>query len=248
MATPTARHDAGSMDAALHPSLLAQVRRLGLDVSRAPDDAGWESLLADVSRIYAAHAGDRRRAGGLAGAMVEIAASSGFDVARLTDPVSGLPNRDALVEALRMALRSADDSEVAVLLVSLDGLGRVSDRLGERGGDEVVRNAGARISELLRSVDFVARTEQDEFGILLGGLAGTEPVRAISSRVERAFAEPLVAAGHYVYFTAHVGAALARPGSSAVDALRRGRLALEWQRSTRSHPSAAGLSRLAMSA
>jgi diguanylate cyclase (GGDEF)-like protein len=241
LSATTGLREVGAYDVPpIHPSLRALLGELGLDDERAPSDAKWRAFLTSVGAAVAAAAVDRRQAGGAAGLVIaELAAAAGLaSTDGLIDAASGLPNADALLLALRSALReSSDTSEVAVLMVGLDGMHRVSDRLGEEGKRELLTNAAERVRSVVRSVDLVARGHDDEFTVLLGGMGSAEPVRAISHRIERAFSEPLMAVGHYVYFTADVGAALARSGSSAHDAIRRGRMALEWQRSTRNHPA-----------
>lgn len=224
---------------ALHPTLVAQLEHLGIDVATPPDTAAWEALLGSLSRSYV-NPGERRQSRSATESFLASLAErvGGADAATFFHPGTELPNGEALTEALRRALApSSATAEVAVLLIGLDGLGRVGSRLGPKGAQEVVLHAARRIHGVVRNVDLVAHCGDDEFGVLLGGVPSDEPVKAISHRMEKAFSEPLVAAGHYVYFTATVGASLARPGSSANDALRRGRLALEWQRSSRAHPA-----------
>lgn len=232
----TAAHEPGRL---IHPSIRAVLDRLGLDAGLAPTDEAWRAFLTDLGPVIAATTERRQVRPSAETLALELAQSAGLaGGAHLIDTCSGVPNHEALMIALRNALReSSEQAEVAVLVVGLEGLARVSDRLGDAGRREVMANAAERIRSVVRAVDLVARVEGDEFAVLLGGLASAEPVRAISHRLERAFSEPLTAVGHYVYFTAHVGAALARSGSSATDAVRRGRMALEWQRSTRSHPT-----------
>lgn len=224
----------------IHPSIRAVLDRLGLDASHAPNDEAWRRLLGELGAAFAASTERRQARPGAEALVAELAEAAGLaDGAALLDRIAGVPNHDALMIAMRSALRSANDNaEVAVLLVGVDGLIRVSDRLGEAGRAELMGGVAERIRSVVRAADLVTKADGDEFAVLLGGLASPEPVRAISHRLERAFSEPLVAVGHYVYFTAHVGAALARAGSSAADAVRRGRMALEWQRSTRTHATA----------
>ena len=222
----------------VHPSLRHQLEKLGLTTSEPPDHDGWSMLLAELNRLFEDRTGDRRRFS------VSTALSAAFDdpeAANLFDAATGLPNQSGLVVALKDALRGVDGADSAVLLVSLQGLGRVAGRLGEHGGVEVLLNAGARIQQMIRNVDVVARLDGDEFAVLLGGLASPDSIRTVTRRIERGFTEPVVAAGHHVYLTVHVGAALARPGSSAADALKRSRTALEATRSLNAKATTAPL-------
>ncbi len=239
-------------EAPLAPAISALLGQLGIDAAVPPNASEWAALLAALSRSHATSPGDRRRSRSTTETFLAtlLARGDAGEMATYFHPGTELPNAEALTEALDRALvLDSSSTGVAVLLVGLDGLGRVGGRLGPIGAQEVVVNAAARVRDVVRDVDLVAHCAPDEFAVLLAGVPSDESVKEISGRMERAFHEPLVAVGHYVYFTATVGAALARPGSTATDALRRGRLALEWQRSTRARAitgtPVAGLARTA---
>lgn len=78
---------------------------------------------------------------------------------RDTDPMTGLPGRRSfqalLAEELHKA--SAENRSLSTLLVNPDGFVAVNERAGREEGDEVVREAVARLRGVLRSSDIVAR-------------------------------------------------------------------------------------------
>lgn len=90
------------------------------------------------------------------------------DAAR-TDPLTGLPNRVALHEALERELERArpEGRPTSMLLFDLDRFKRVNDRLGVSEGDRVVRRVAALLSESTRIMDVVARSGGEEFAIVL---------------------------------------------------------------------------------
>ncbi|MBM3666922.1 MAG: diguanylate cyclase [Actinobacteria bacterium] len=90
------------------------------------------------------------------------------DAAR-TDPLTGLPNRVALHEALERELERArpDARPTSLLLFDLDRFKRVNDRFGVSEGDRIVRRVAALLSESTRIMDVVARSGGEEFAIVL---------------------------------------------------------------------------------
>ena len=103
----------------------------------------------------------------------------------LRDPLTGLPNRDMLVDRLELALarRQRHGGEVAVLFCDLDGFKTVNDTLGHAAGDALLRDAGARLRDAVRSEDTVARYGGDEFVVLCEGLADERQALAIAEQV-----------------------------------------------------------------
>ena len=87
----------------------------------------------------------------------------------ITDDLTGLANRRHLIERLRTALAAAAaaGTELALLLVDLDGFKELNDTLGHRAGDEVLHQIGPRLQRLLREQDTLARLGGDEFAVVL---------------------------------------------------------------------------------
>ena len=87
----------------------------------------------------------------------------------LTDELTGLANRRALLEALAASAREVPpsaDRPLELLLLDLDGFKEVNDSLGHAAGDDLL----ALIAEQLRSMAtgcVVARLGGDEFAVLL---------------------------------------------------------------------------------
>ncbi len=93
-------------------------------------------------------------------------ASEALQVAR-TDMLTGLGNRLAWHEGLETAFAWHD--QVAIVMVDLNGLKQVNDRLGHAAGDELLVAAGALLRSVVREHDLVVRFGGDEFGLLIHG-------------------------------------------------------------------------------
>ena len=85
------------------------------------------------------------------------------------DELTGLLNRWAFKRvAVRETFRSMrKQGKLSVLMMDLDGMKRVNDKLGHSGGDAVLQAVAASLQEALRDRDSVARMGGDEFCILL---------------------------------------------------------------------------------
>ena len=108
------------------------------------------------------------------------------------DDLTGLGNRRHLVDTLHAAIDSsgANGGELALLLIDLDGFKELNDTLGHHAGDEVLRQIGPRLKELLREDDTLARLGGDEFAVVLQ--PGDEATASTAGLRLRAALEELV--------------------------------------------------------
>ena len=109
----------------------------------------------------------------------------------ITDDLTGLGNRRHLVDRLGAAIESAAarDGQLALLLVDLDGFKELNDTLGHSAGDEVLRQIGPRLSQILREQDTLARLGGDEFAVVLAPATRPRPAPpgCGCGRVEQSF-------------------------------------------------------------
>jgi len=83
----------------------------------------------------------------------------------LTDPLTGLRNRRAFEEALKVSYELP--RPFSLLFIDLDGFKLVNDRLGHESGDKVLQHVAGGFLKAVRAIDVVARLGGDEFAILL---------------------------------------------------------------------------------
>lgn len=92
-------------------------------------------------------------------------------VQALTDPLTSINNRRAIVDQLREFLaHGSPDELVGVLFIDIDRFKLVNDSFGHQVGDEFLRIISARIAGAVRPRDIVGRLGGDEFMVVLPGL------------------------------------------------------------------------------
>ena len=110
----------------------------------------------------------------------------------LTDALTGLPNERAfymiLENQLAESMRYRDERPLTVLAIDIKGFAEVNEDLGHRTGDRMLEFTGERIKEQLRKMDFLARTGNDEFAVILP-TAGEKTALEIMDRIKIVFAE-----------------------------------------------------------
>jgi diguanylate cyclase (GGDEF)-like protein len=140
----------------------------------------------------------------------------------LHDALTGLPNRtlfnDRVAQVLHAGRRTGDTA--AVMILDLDRFKEVNDTLGHEYGDELLRQVGARTSDVLRESDTIARLSADEYAILLPGTGEAEAAdlaQRVLSKIHRSF----IVGDVTVDIEASVGLAVSPGHAGTSDALVR---------------------------
>ncbi|HNT56810.1 MAG TPA: diguanylate cyclase [Syntrophales bacterium] len=138
-----------------------------------------------------------------------IRAQKALEEAAMTDPLTGLLNRRAMMAHLQhqVARNRRNRVPFTILLADLDHFKAVNDTNGHDAGDIVLVETAKRFSSLLRGQDIVARWGGEEFFILLpetpaeGGLVVAEKIR------KGIAGEPFYWGGKTIFLTTSVGVA-----------------------------------------
>lgn len=85
------------------------------------------------------------------------------------DPLTGLPNRNALTEYIRKAKNDAQgrNQTLTFLYLDLDKFKPINDTHGHKVGDEMLIVVANRLQEIIRSDELVVRLGGDEFLMIL---------------------------------------------------------------------------------
>ena len=111
----------------------------------------------------------------------------------LHDPLTGLPNRRALAEALERTIARSQRSgmPLAVLALDLDGFKAINDRHGHPAGDAALIEVARRLRQTIRRSDLVARLGGDEFAVIASELNGPAPVSRLARRIGATLSSPI---------------------------------------------------------
>lgn len=110
------------------------------------------------------------------------------------DPLTSLPNRTQLLDAMLVAERDARGTKVeaAAVLVDIDGFKDVNDRISHEAGDHVLAVLGPRIEEAVgKNFGLAARLGGDEFAVFVPAVESGDAVQAACERIRRRIREPI---------------------------------------------------------
>jgi diguanylate cyclase (GGDEF)-like protein len=143
------------------------------------------------------------------------------------DALTGIPNRRAMDEELKVLLARAarDEHDVAVVLVDVDNFKDYNDGYGHLAGDELLSSLGMTLKDVLRDSDTVYRFGGEEFLAVLPD-QDTESATTAAERLRRAVRDLEVDHPEGGLVTISAGVATVRRGEMAAELLARADRAL----------------------
>ncbi len=146
------------------------------------------------------------------------------------DSLTGLPNRDLLMERLELAINRIKrhyNYHFAVLFLDLDRFKVINDSLGHGAGDQLLIAVADKLKSILRNSDLAVRLGGDEFVILLDGIKDIQDAVRATKRVFRELAIPSVIGGRELYINTSIGIAFGTNAyTQAADILRDADIAM----------------------
>ncbi len=144
----------------------------------------------------------------------------------MTDELTGLPNRRAVLARLRALLDGPGAPTCALMIADLDHFKPINDRHGHAVGDEVLRAVGSVLTEAVREPVFVGRLGGEEFLVVLPQ-TDLESARQAAERLR----EQISAIDTSRWFTDHglavsLGVTVSHPGDTEGSMLHRADTAL----------------------
>ena len=107
----------------------------------------------------------------------------------LHDGLTGLPNRQLLMERLDQAIQRGHryGKKVAILFIDLDGFKKINDTQGHEAGDILLKNVSNQFQNMVRETDTVARLGGDEFIIAYTDISDPKEALILGQRIIDSF-------------------------------------------------------------
>ncbi len=142
------------------------------------------------------------------------------------DSLTGLANRQCLLDALQAACERQGDEGCCLLLLDLDRFKAVNDGFGHAAGDALLVAVAARLRGLVGGKGLVARLGGDEFAILMPS-GGERAAAVLAPRIVRQLSQTFLLPDARVTVGASVGVTLVgRDGGDMASLMRNADLAL----------------------
>ncbi|GIC78114.1 diguanylate cyclase domain-containing protein [Moritella sp. F3] len=141
----------------------------------------------------------------------------------MTDPLTGVANRNQFELRIEEAIQVAEQNNksVGLLLLDLNKFKPVNDTYGHHVGDQLLKDVAARMVDASRQTDTVARLGGDEFAIIFNHLDTPECIKVPFDRLVSELSRPYVVNDMVLDISASMGVSMYPQDDSNVDELLR---------------------------
>jgi diguanylate cyclase (GGDEF)-like protein/PAS domain S-box-containing protein len=139
----------------------------------------------------------------------------------LHDPLTGLPNRELLLDRLTHGLAGSRrrGTQLGVMFLDIDHFKMVNDALGHPLADQLLGHVASRLLSAVRPGDTVARIGGDEFVVICDDQSPFE-IEHIADRLVQSLSQPFVTDDQQTSVTVSLGIAIAEKGATPESLLR----------------------------
>ena len=144
------------------------------------------------------------------------------DGSELFDPLTGLPNRGLFLSRISEERENTLPGDLfAVLCIELDQFESIKEQFGTDIIEQVLGAVGGRIQHHLRSDDYLAKVQPQQFGVLLKNLLELSDIDAICLEIQSAFNTPIRMEEQSVSLSVSIGVASGWGRGESADTLLR---------------------------
>lgn len=151
----------------------------------------------------------------------------------MTDWLSQLPNRRALIERLNALCERSQHQMQSVVFIDLDGFKDVNDNYGHDVGDALITHIARELQERVPVGGMLARMGGDEFAMTVGGEQAVSQASAFAWAVLEMLKSPIDLNDRKIYISASLGIASGTPAAcSSTELFRRADIAMYHSKKT----------------
>lgn len=139
----------------------------------------------------------------------------------MSDPLTGLANRNQFQQRLREAIHMADrhKEKFVLMMMDLDKFKPVNDQYGHLIGDDLLVNIAKKLNTVFRAIDTVARFGGDEFAVIVTALHKNEDALPSIKRILASMAEPIDISGNNIDIGISIGISVYPDDSADAESL-----------------------------
>ncbi len=145
------------------------------------------------------------------------------------DSLTGLPNRELLLDRLQVAMRRATaEPQVrpTMLIIDIDKFTSVNSSLGLVLGDSLLLTIARRLQRHLGPNDTLARVSGDRFALLVLADQSVGELAQHAERIRRSLRSPIKIAGQEIVLTGSIGIAMFENEEKSHDLLKKAEIAM----------------------
>jgi len=188
----------------LHQDLLEQRRATQRDVTLAGLVGGLVIVVAFAIAVALSRA--------LAERTLRAFENLGFH-----DPLTGLPNRRALVDTMRSRPAPEPHMKTGLLVVDLRQFKKINDRFGDSAGDSLLRDVAGVLTQYAEPEDVLSRTGGTEFTLLRPNLPDTDSFETLARNIIHDLGRERTIAGQKTSIECNAGLLVSQEGEPITD-------------------------------
>ena len=136
-----------------------------------------------------------------------------------TDMLTGLPNRESVLDRIRACLAEKISGSHAMLFIDLDCFKLVNDNWGHKYGDKVLIETAEKLRKLFSGNEIYGRLGGDEFLVFLKDVPSRQAVEQTAQKIVNALPIHIAEGGQEVNVTCSIGIALSNGTSTTTEAM-----------------------------